>query len=269
MTTTGDPESFQLPLEIAEFYEDAFVPAFFAQWAPRLCEAAGVGPGQRVLDVACGTGIVTRTAAERVAPGGRAVGIDLNEAMLTVARRVAPDLEFRQGDAVALRFPDGSFDTVLCQMALMFFSDRARSVREMARVTAVGGTVAVLVPGALDHQQSFARFADMAARHAGDEARSLLGTYFLCGDLDELVSVFGSAGLRVTEARTETGTYRAPSVDAFVTTEVESTPLVQRISDDVYRKIRADAHEVLAPFTTPDGRVEAPFESNLVVARRP
>ena len=172
--TTKSSESFQITLEIAEFYEAAFVPAFFAQWAPILCEAAGVAPGHRVLDVACGTGIVTRTAADLVAPAGRAVGVDLNEAMLSVARRVRPAIEFRQGDAALLPFGDESFDKVLSQMALMFFPDRATAVQEMARVTASGGIVAVLVPGALEHQEAFARFVDLAVRCAGDQARSLL-----------------------------------------------------------------------------------------------
>ena len=265
---TKSSESFQITLEIAEFYEAAFVPAFFAQWAPILCEAAGVAPGHRVLDVACGTGIVTRTAADLVAPAGRAVGVDLNEAMLSVARRVRPAIEFRQGDAALLPFGDESFDRVLSQMALMFFPDRAIAVQEMARVTASGGTVAVLVPGTLEHQEAFARFVDLAVRYAGDQARSLLSSYFRCGDLDELAALVESAGLQITTARIEVGTYRAPSVDAFVTTEVESTPLVQRISHDVYARIRTGAHHVLAPFTTADGRVEAPFECNLVVARR-
>jgi ubiquinone/menaquinone biosynthesis C-methylase UbiE len=227
-----------------------------------------VAPGHRVLDVACGTGIVTRTAADWVAPAGRAVGVDLNEAMLSVARRVRPAIEFRQGDAALLPFGDESFDRVLSQMALMFFPDRANAVQEMARVTASGGTVAVLVPGILEHQEAFARFADLAVSYAGDQARSLLSSYFRCGDLDELAALVESAGLQITTARSEVGTYRAPSVDAFVTTEVESTPLVQRISHEVYARIRAGAHHVLAPFTTADGRVEAPFESNLVVARR-
>jgi hypothetical protein len=89
-----------------------------------------------------------------------------------------------------------------------------------------------------------------------------------CGDLDELAHLVGSAGLDVTHARTHVGTYRAPSVDAFVTTEVESTPLLERISDDVYQRIRAEARDVLAPFTTANGNVEAPFETNVVVARR-
>src|SRR5680860_934476 len=126
-TTTEAFESFQIPLEAAEFYESAFVPAFFAQWAPVLCEAAGIGSGQSLLDVACGTGIVARTAADLVAPDGTIVGVDLNEALLNVARRVRPGIDFRQGRADNLPFPDESFNTVLCQMALMFFPDRGNS----------------------------------------------------------------------------------------------------------------------------------------------
>ena len=121
MTTTEPSESFQIPVDVAERYESAFVPAFFAQWAPILSAAAGVAPGHRVLDVACGTGIVARTVAAEVMPDGSVIGVDLNEAVLTVARRVSPEIEFRQGEAAALPFESGSFDVVLSQMALMFF----------------------------------------------------------------------------------------------------------------------------------------------------
>ncbi|MGH3834819.1 MAG: class I SAM-dependent methyltransferase [Pseudonocardiaceae bacterium] len=266
--STESSESFQIPIEAAEFYESAFVPAFFAQWAPILCEAAGVGPGQRLLDVACGTGIAARTAADLVAPNGKVIGLDLNEAMLTVARRIRPDIEYHQGDAAALPFPGGSFDTALCQMALMFFPDRRTALREMGRVVTPGGTVAVVVPSRLDTQAAFAPFVDLAARHAGPAAVSLLSTYFGCGDLDELTALTESAGLRVTSTRTQVGVYRAPSVDAFVTTEVESTPLIQRISDEVYQRIRTDARDVLAPFTAADGSVEAPFECHVLAAHQ-
>ena len=268
MTTTEPSESFQIPVEAAEFYESAFVPGFFAQWAPILCESAGVEPGKTVVDVACGTGIAARTAADLVAPGGTVVGLDLNEAMLAVARRVRPEIDWRQGDAATLPFDDESFDTALCQMALMFFPDQAKALAEMRRVVRTDGTIAIAVPGRLDAQAAFAPFVSMAGRHAGPEAMSLLSAYFACGDLDALAGRVGSAGLEVTSARTHIGAYRAPSVDAFVTTEVESTPLLERISDDVYQRIRTDTHGVLAPFTTADGNVEAPFETNVVVARR-
>lgn len=273
MTTTTDSadphESFQIPIEVAEFYEAAFVPAFFAQWAPILCDEADIAVGDRVLDVACGTGIVARTAADRVAPGGSVTGLDLNEAMLTVARRVRPDIDYRQADAAALPFTDASFDVVLCQMALMFFPDRPAAVREMARVTRSAGTVGILVPGELRSQAAFAPFVAMAGQHAGPEAMSLLGTYFACGDLDELTRLVGAAGLRPVGSRTVQGVYRAPSVDAFVTTEVESTPLLQRISAQTYQAIRADARRVLAPFISADGAVHATFEANIVIARKP
>lgn len=245
----------------------AFVPAFFAQWAPVLCKAAGVGSGQRLLDVACGTGIVACTAAGLIAPGGEVVGLDLNEARLTVARRVRPDIEFHQGNATALPFSDGSFDVVLCQLALMFFPDRRQALAEMGRVATAGGTVAVVVPGRLDAQAAFAPFVDMAARHAGTEAMSLLGTYFVCGDLDELAVLFESVGLRITSARTYEGL--SGSVRRCLRDHRgREHPLIERISDEVYQRIRTDARDVLAPFTAASGSVEAPFECHVMAAQQ-
>jgi len=268
MTNTEPPESFQIPLEAAEAYEAAFVPAFFAQWAPILCDAAAVTAGQRILGVACGTGIVARTAADRVG-ATNVVGVDLNEAMLTVARRVRPDIDWRQGDAAALPLDDGSFDTVLCQMALMFFPDPVRALQEIARVAGTDGTVAVLVPSSLDAQPAYGPFVDIAARQAGSEARSLLSTYFACGDLGDLTTLFDKAGLRSPTTATHLGIARFPSVDALVTTEVDSTPLGERISADVRHQIRDGARDILAPFTSGDGGLEAPFEVHVVTARRP
>ena len=233
-----------------------------------LCESAGVSPGCRVLDVACGTGIVARTAADLVGPSGAVVGVDVNEAMLTVARRVPPRRGLAARDAAALPFTDDTFDAVLCQMALMFFADRLTALSEMARVVTQPGSVAVVVPSALDNQAAFRPFVELAARIAGPEAMSLLSAYFVCGDLEELTSLFDAAGLRVTDARSVVGTYTAPSVDAAVTTEVESTPLVERISEATYRQLREEAVEVLAPFTTADGRLVAPFECLIVAASR-
>jgi SAM-dependent methyltransferase len=267
MTTTQPSESFQIPIAAAEAYESAFVPAFFSQWAPLLCTAAGIARGDRVLDVACGTGIVARTAAGTVGPA-HVVGIDVNAAMLTVARRVRPDIDWRQGDAAALPTPDASFDRVLCQMALMFFPDRGRALREMSRVATDDGTVALLVPSGLDAQPAYGPFVDMASRLAGEEARSLLSTYFSCGDLDALAGLLDRSDLAVTATETHLGVARFPNVEALVATEVESTPLGERISESVHARLRDGAREVLAPFTNRDGALEAPFECHIVVARR-
>jgi SAM-dependent methyltransferase len=267
MATTR--ETFQLSSAAAELYESKFVPALFAEWAPALADVAGIAPGQTVLDVACGTGIVARTAAERVEPHGQVVGVDLNPAMLAVARRLRPDLEWREGDVARLPFPDGRFDAALCQMALMFFAERAAALREMGRVVRPGGAVAIAVPARLESQPAYAGFVEMAARHAGPEALSLLGAYFSCGDVGQLCAWIDEAGLRVREVRSRTGTARFESVDDFVATEVRGTPLAERIGPDVYERIRADARAVLQRFTTAAGSVEIPLEGHLLAARAP
>jgi SAM-dependent methyltransferase len=128
---------WQLVDNSAEAYERYLVPAIFTAFADDL--VADVGPGTRVLDVACGTGIVARRATAR---GATAVGIDRNAQMLDVARAAEPAIEWIEADAVDLPFPDGAFDVVLCQQGLQFMPDPAAAVAEMRRV---GGSLAVSV----------------------------------------------------------------------------------------------------------------------------
>ncbi len=263
---TSSTETFQVSLAAAETYEAKFVPAIFGEWAPHLCDVAGLAPGQSVLDVACGTGIVARTAAERVGAGGRIVGVDVNEAMLTVARRLRPDLEWRRGDVTFLPFADGTFDAVLCQAAMMFFPDPGGALREMARVAAPAGTVAVHVWGTLEASAGYARFAEVIARHAGRAAVSLFESYWRFGDVDDLPVLFGTNGLEVTGIRTRLGLVRFGSIDEFVRTEAEATPLLERIDGETYRRIRQDAEAALRPFLSGDGGVAVPIAGHLITA---
>ncbi|MGQ0479991.1 MAG: methyltransferase domain-containing protein [Pseudonocardia sp.] len=258
-------ETFQIPLVAARAYESRFVPAIFADWAPRLVDLAGVARGHAVLDVACGTGVVARTVADRLGGDGLVVGLDLNEAMLTVAREAREDLEWQQGDAADLPFPDRSFDVVLCQMGLMFFPDRARALREMARVVADDGRVGVVVPASLDDQPAYRPFVELAVELVGEQAQSLLGTYWSCGDQAELHALIESAGLRVLASRHYAGTARFQSADELVDTEVQGSPLAARISEAAYQRLRVGSREVLHPFVTAHG-LDAPLHGHVVVA---
>ena len=264
---SGTTETFQLSLAAAEAYESMFVPAIFGEWAPHLVQAAGVAPGQAVLDVACGTGVVAREAADRMGGRGRVVGLDLNQGMLAVARRLRPDIEWRQGDAAELPFDDGSFDVVLCQAALMFFPDRGGALREMARVAAEGGTVAVQVWDRLEAQPGYQPFFEVVARHAGEEAVDLWSAYWALGDLELVAALFEAAGLRIAATSTRQGAVRSASADELVRSEVEATPLGERIGPDGYARLLEDARAALRPFVTADGRVEMPIRGHLVVAR--
>ena len=122
------PERWQLEGDSAELYERYLVPPVTLPWALDLVERVGVEAGDRVLDVACGTGAVARVAAERVGEGGRIVGVDVNSAMVDVARARLPELEWREASVLALPFADDEFNVVFCQLGLQFFPDRpARS----------------------------------------------------------------------------------------------------------------------------------------------
>src|SRR5919112_510996 len=121
----------------AENYERHFVPKIATPVSVALLEAAALQPGERVLDVACGTGLIARLAAERVGRSGTVTGLDLSPDMINVASAASPStISWHVDDATSLPFPDGAYDVVLCQMGLMFMQDRQAAVGEMRRVTA-------------------------------------------------------------------------------------------------------------------------------------
>ena len=223
------------------------MPAIFAEWAPLLADIAGVGPGQSVLDVACGTGIVARTVADRLAGTGRVVGVDLNDGMLAVARRVRPGPRLAAGRRrQPCPFADGSFDTVLCQMALMFFPDRTAALREMARVGRPGGVVALAVPGVPGRPAGVRALRRHGGAVAGPEVRLPAGHVLgVRGPRASWPDWSTGAGLEVTDVRTHAGTARFGSPDELAVTEVEASPLADRITGEPTRAIRAGAREVL------------------------
>jgi SAM-dependent methyltransferase len=196
------------------------------------------------------------------------VGVDLNPGMLTVARHVRPEIDWRQGDAADLPFADDTFDAVLCQSALMFFPDVPRALGEMARVVHPEGIVAAQVWDELEQQSGYGPFVEVAARHAGPEAVHLLSAYWVLGDLHKLAEIFESAGLRVIAKSTRLGTARFDSIDDLVRTEVESTPLAERISDETYLTILEGSREALARFRTDDGPIAMPIQGHLITAKR-
>ncbi len=261
-------ETFQLTREQAQAYDDLFVPALFGQWAPQLVDCARVHPAQSLLDVACGTGVVARTARDVVGSGGRVVGVDLNPAMLDVARNARPDLAWVQGDAEDLPFADAEFDVVLCQSALFFFPDPARAVAEMARVIVPGGVVALQTYAPLTEQPAYGPFVDLVAEHAGAEARVLLGTYWSQGHLDGLLRLTSAAGMSLLESRSSLGEAVFPSTAAVATTEINATPLAERVTPETQARILAGTEELFGEYTDESGLVRVPIRATLVSAVR-
>lgn len=261
-------DTFHISLEQARTYDHVFVPALFAQWVPTLLRHAGVAEGQHVLDVACGTGVVARTALKSVGASGRVSGVDLNPAMVSVARERTPSIDWQVGDAADLPYDAQSFDAVLCQSALFFFPDPQRACREMARVLRSGGTVALQTYAGLEEQPGYGPFVDIVVHHAGAHARSLLGTYWSAGDVAELRHLLEGVDLEPSSAETVLGHVTFPSVEALVHTEISATPLAEHIDDSTYLTITRDAEAVLTDHVDRQGTISLPIRARFTAGRK-
>jgi SAM-dependent methyltransferase len=262
-----DAERGQVSRSAAEVYEEFFVPALFAQWADRVAEAAALHEGDRVLDVACGTGVLARAAAARVGARG-VVGLDANEGMLAVARRVAPDIDWRQGKAEALTFEDASFDAVVSQFGLMYFMDRRAALQEMLRTLRPGGRLVVAVWDSIERSPGYAALADLLQELFGDEAADALLAPFALGDKQELRALCGEAGIAPVEISTQPGTARFPYIAAWMRTEIKGWVLADRVDDTQVASLLAAAEHRLAAFRTPEGDVAFAAPAHIVSATK-
>jgi ubiquinone/menaquinone biosynthesis C-methylase UbiE len=211
----------------AENYERYFVPTIATPVARALLEAADLQPGERVLDVACGTGVIARLAAERVGSSGSVTGVDVAPDMIDVARSIpVPSgltIEWHQADAASLPLPDASFDVVFCQMGLMFMNDKATALSEMRRVLAPGGRLAVNTPGAI--QRPLEIMAEALARHISPDLAGFVHLVFSMDDPGVLDGLLRDAGFRDVEATAGTVTLRLPPPADFLWQYINMTPM--------------------------------------------
>jgi ubiquinone/menaquinone biosynthesis C-methylase UbiE len=194
-----------------EMYERLLVGPLFRPFAELTVERAQLRAGDRVLDVACGTGIVARLAKNRVGDGGTVVGVDLSPPMIAVARSIEPSVEWREGDACALPVRDPErFDVVMCQQGLQFFPDKVAAAREMRRVLAPGGRLLV---SAWRSEDPIARELRLAAEaHVGPVADQRWGF----GDADAIRDLVEHTGFRDVRVETVSRTIRFPDGVVYV-----------------------------------------------------
>ena len=145
--------------------------------------------------------------------------------MLAVARRLRPQIDWRQGDATTLPFADASYDAVMSQFALMYFPDRAAALKEMARVLRPGGRLAIAVWGPYERATSYVILTEITQRRCGQAAADVLTAPFALGDKDTLIDLCNAAGINEAVVALREGTMTYPTIEMFVETEVKGSPL--------------------------------------------
>jgi ubiquinone/menaquinone biosynthesis C-methylase UbiE len=194
-------------------YEQALVGPLFAPWVEPFLTDVGVAVGDRVLDVACGTGIVARHAKERVGKAGSVIGVDVNPQMLAVARRVAPTIDWREGDAASLPLGENEkVDAILCQQGFQFFADRPAVARQLRRALVEGGRVGVSTWRPDEEFPVLLELRRVAEEHVGaiaDRRHSL-------GDTGPLEAVLKEAGFKGVRAKSYSRTISFENGSAFL-----------------------------------------------------
>ncbi len=197
---------------------------------------------------------------------GRVTGLDLNEGMLAVARRLRPEIDWRQGDAAKLPFEDSAFDVVVSQFALMFFPDRVAALREMWRVLAPRGRLAVAVCAPIAHTKGYSVLAGILRREAGDGAAAMVEGYFALGDEPELQRLCKAAGIAGASVLSREGWARFASIDELVRIEIKGSPLAGLVDDASYQKVLKAARQELREFCDAQGRVSVRLDATIVSA---
>ena len=259
----------QVSQTAADVYEKFFVPALFLQWAKPVTDAADISSGQKVLDVACGTGVLAREVAKRVHPNGTVVGLDRNEGMLSTARRASPGIDWKLGQAETLPYADSSFDAVVSQFGLMFFEDQTAALKEMWRVVRPGGRMAVAVWDALERTPGYAAMTKLLQRLFGDQVADALRAPYVLGDPEPLLSLFESAGISNAQIETQGGVACFPSIESWVHTDVKGWTLADLINDEQYETLKQEAQRELKPFERRDGNVKFRAPAHIVTATKP
>ena len=259
----------------AEGYESYMVPTLFAPSARILIDAADPKPGERVLDVGCGTGIVAREVASCLGASAAVFAVDLSPNMLAVARAAAAQegltIDWREGNAEHLPFHDGTFDLVLCQFALMFVADKAVALSEMRRVVTGSGRVLISVWQGLDRHPFYQTLHNAIEHRVG---MSSLQEIFALGNADDLRPLASAAGFRRVCINPFSLTARFPNPEAFIAGEIEvdtaSIPSMQHLDSEAREAIvTAITRDMQSPLKdlTSENHVVIPFRGLIMTAQ--
>ena len=227
----------QITRSAAEVYDELFPSALFNEWPSRIIEIASLKPDMRVLDVACGTGVLTIAVADAISPGG------------------------------ALPFDDSSFDAVVSQFGLMFFENKELAIQEMLRVLRPSGNLTIAVWDSLENDVGYFAASQLLGRLFGDSAAESLRSPYSLGDIQELSALFSNAGAHDIKITTIEGKACYPSIRYWMEADIRGWTLADILDDEQFEMLVSEAENELAHLVTSDGSVQFSNPAHIVLQR--
>jgi ubiquinone/menaquinone biosynthesis C-methylase UbiE len=250
---TTSEEKGTISAEMAKLYEEFFVPALLAELAEVMAKEAGVEKGNRVLDVACGTGIVARYMKEKL--NADVSGVDKNREMLAVAAQKNEEIQWIESDAESLPFESNVFDAVTCQFALMFFGDKIKALQEMKRVLKPGRKAALAVWDKIESSPGYLALYNLIHSQFGEGMAGELLPPFALGDKESLKKIFTEAGFNQVEIKTKEATAKFPSIQSWIHAEVRGWVFSGMVNDAQLNELTRKAEKDFSDYTDAEGKV--------------
>ena len=265
---------WQLNEDGPEAYEKYIVPTFSGSWAADIVKRANLNLDDRILDLGCGTGIVSRHAHQAMADSVQITGIDINEVVIKkameISRSVACNIEWKQASVESLPFPDAAFNVVLCQQGLQYFPDRHLALTEVRRVMAPKGRAIFSVWRPLEYSSFYQALHRALEYYVNPEAAQMLSSAYVLGDAAELRELFEFTGFNNIEICIVIKQMRCPSLSDFLFGSVSASPF----AGDVFKLDNSKREEMVRSISESvseyidDHGLAAPMESYLVSAAK-
>lgn len=261
---------WQLSGDGPDVYERFIVPAYTRAWAEEMVNRACLCKGEKILDAACGTGLVARMAAEEQCSTDLIFGVDVNTVMLKKAQEIEENINWHQSDVTNMPFPDNHFNVIFCQQGLQYFPDPSLALKEMKRVLAENGRILLSVWRPIRYSPFYESLCEVLEKYVNKNSASLLSAAFNFGDYAKLKALFSTIGFNSIKINIVVKQMHYFPFDEFVMGGIMATPFFK----DIQEMKESKREEMLLEITRlnqdyiDDNGLAAPLESYIVNAKK-